>query len=65
MAKAKKAKPAPKAEKKVEKREPEFEAAFLKGRHARKSGIRREDSPLLGDLGNAWAEGWDYQDKAM
>jgi hypothetical protein len=65
VTKGKKGKPAPKAEKKVEKRDPEFEVAFLKGRHARKSGIRREDTPFLGDFAKAWAEGWDYQDKAM
>lgn len=60
MTKAKK--PAPKAEK---KRDPELEVAFLKGRHARKSGIRREDTPFLGVLAKEWAKGWDYQDKAM
>ena len=52
--------------KKVElKRDPEHEVLFLRGRHARKSGIRREDSPYLGAEAKVWLEGWDYEDGAQ
>lgn len=47
------------------KRAPENEAVFLRGRHARKSGIRREDTPYLGKEAKVWAEGWDYENEAQ
>lgn len=44
-------------------REPEDQVAFLRGREARRGGIRREDAPCL--AGEAWAEGWDFEDEAQ
>lgn len=56
MVKPKK-KAAPKAQEKA--REPEDQVLFLRGRHARGAGIRREDSPYLGHERDVWLEGWD------
>lgn len=32
------------------------------GRHARRSGIKRTDCPLIGEDAGLWQAGWDYQD---
>jgi hypothetical protein len=63
MAKAKKQRKPQNVEKKA--RAPEFEVTFLKGRHARRGGIRREDSPYTGLLAETWLEGWDYENEAQ
>ena len=55
----------PPAKKAEQNRAPENEVLFLRGRHARKSGIRREDSPHLGAEAKVWLEGWDYEDEAQ
>ena len=62
MKKPPKKAPAAKAE---PKREPEDEVLFQRGRHARNSGIRREDSPYLGKEARVWLKGWDYEDEAQ
>lgn len=45
-------------------REPEDQVLFLRGRHARGAGIRREDSPYLGRERDVWLEGYDYEEGA-
>jgi hypothetical protein len=45
-------------------REPEDQVLFLRGRHARGAGIRREDSPYLGHERDVWLEGYDYEEGA-
>jgi hypothetical protein len=37
---------------------------FELGRVARRSGVKRGDSPYSGRERDLWLSGWDYQDKA-
>lgn len=66
--KSKAAKAAPKPKKTAAKepaahkaRDASMQKLFERGRHANKSGIRREDSPYTGAERDAWQDGWDYQ----
>jgi hypothetical protein len=36
---------------------------FNLGRHARRNGRKRHDSPLTGKQGDLWRKGWDFQDR--
>lgn len=46
-------------------REPEDELYFQRGRHARRGGIKREDSPYLEPAAKVWRAGWDFEDEAQ
>lgn len=52
------------ADRPAPKRDAAIEAAYNKGRHARKNGIGRGDCPFsAGEMRDAWREGWDFQDE--
>tara|TARA_Y100001951_G_scaffold103324_1_gene111893 strand:+ start:708 stop:1043 length:336 start_codon:yes stop_codon:yes gene_type:complete len=45
------------------KRDAAVQAAYDKGRHARRNGIGRYQSPYSkGEMRDAYVEGWDFQD---
>lgn len=67
MSKKKAAKPATTASNKSapksdKARDPEDQVIYLRGRHASRAGIRREDSPYLGHERDVWLEGYDEGD---
>lgn len=61
---AKKAAETKRAKKPERKLDAAEQRMIVLGRVARRSGIAREDCPVLGKQADLWRLGWDFQDKA-